>query len=113
MANKIPGALERRHLLERERSESQALRTAEAYREQGRSLEALDFLVLAGATDRIDALRGEALESGDVFLLRQVATATESPVSHDEWQALAASAASAGKDRYAAEARRQTARGED
>ena len=113
MVVKIPGALERRHLLDRDLSETQALRIAEVYLEQGRATEALDFLVQADAGDRIKALRRDAVEAGDVFLLRQIGVACEEPPSHDEWLAVAAAASQAGKDRYVAEARRQAERGED
>jgi hypothetical protein len=111
--SKIPGPLERRHLVEGKLGAVQAMRYAEAYLAEGRSVEAIDFLRHAEATDRLQDLRREAVASGDLFLLRASAAAMEAQPERDEWLALAEAAAAAGKDRYAAEARRQAERGED
>ena len=110
---KIPGPLERRHIVERKLGGAQALRHAEAYLAEGRRVEAIDFLRLAGATKQLEALRREAVESGDVFLLRSVAAAIGAEPAREEGLAVAEAAAAAGKDRYAVEARRQADRGED
>lgn len=109
---RIPDPLARRHLVERTMAPAQALRIAEAYLAEGRSVEAVDFLHKAEAADRIQALRREALESGDAFLLRAVAATTGEAARPEEWQQLAEAAAAAGKQAYAAEARRQAERGE-
>jgi hypothetical protein len=109
--SKIPGPLERRHLIEREIAPAQALKTAEAYLAEGRSLEAVEFLAKAGDEERLQALRREATETGDLFLMRAVASAMGKPPDRDEWLALAGAAEAAGKQRYAADARRQTERG--
>jgi hypothetical protein len=110
---KIPNPLERRHLVERDLSEAHALRIAEAYLEEGRTVEALDFLCKAEAEERIADLRVGAVRAGDAFLLRQVATATGVPAEREEWRELALAARSAGKELYAVEATRQAERGED
>ena len=109
----IPDPLKRRHLVQRELAPAQALRTAEAYLAQGRDLESLDFLVKAGEGEKLAELRRRALESGDFFLLRAVANAVGEPPDRDEWLALAQAADAAGKERYAADARRQAERGEE
>ena len=110
--SKVPGPIERRHLIERELSNTQALRYADAYLAEGLDLDALAFLVKAEATDQIEALRARSIEVGDVFLLRAVASATGLPPKSEEWKALAEGAARAGKERYAAEALRHAERGE-
>jgi hypothetical protein len=110
---KIPGPLERRHIIERKLGAAQALRHAEACLAEGRRIEAIDFLRLAGASEQLEALRREAVESGDVFLLRSVAAAVGAEPKREEWLAVAEAAAAGGKDRYAVEARRQADRGED
>ena len=110
---KIPNPLERRHLIERDLSAAQALGIAEAYLAEGRAIEAVDFLEKAEAADRLSELRSEAIESGDAFLLRAVASAADQPPQRDEWRRLADSAARQGRDRYAEEATRQAERGED
>jgi hypothetical protein len=111
--SKIPDPLTRRHLVERELPPAQALRLAEAYLAAGRSLEAADFLRKAGATDRLAALREAAVAAGDSFLLRVVATALGEPPDRETWSRLAEAADAAGKQRHAADARRQAARGEE
>ena len=40
---KIPGPLERRHLIERELAPAQAIKTAEAYLAEGRAIEAVEL----------------------------------------------------------------------
>ena len=109
--SRIPNPLLRRHLVERELPPAHALRIAEAYLEEGRSVEALEFLRKAGAVDRLAALRREAIEAGDAFLLRGVVAAGGAPATREDWLALAEAATAAGKLRYADEARRQSQRG--
>ena len=110
--SKLPGSIERRHLIERELSNAQALHYAEAYLAEGLDMDAIAFLVKAEATDQIEALRGRAIEAGDGFLLRAVASAMGIPPKSEEWKALAEGATRAGKERYAAEALQQAERGE-
>ncbi len=105
--SKIPGALERRHLLEKELSAAQALRYAEAYLENGRCEDAIAFFVKAEATEQLEALRRRAIEAGDVFLFRGVADATGTAPREGEWREISKSSADAGKERYAVEALRQ------
>ena len=88
-----------------------ALRLAEAYLAEGRSLEAVDFLRKAEAKDRLAALREESVAAGDSFLLRVVATALGEPPDRELWRRLAEAADAAGKQRQAADARPQAARG--
>jgi hypothetical protein len=111
--SKIPNPLARRHLLERELPPAQALRLAEAYLAEGRSLEAVDFLRKAGAKDRLASLREESVAAGDGFLLRMVSNALGEPPGPELWGRLAEAADAAGKQRQAADARRQAARGGD
>jgi hypothetical protein len=111
--SKLPKPIERRHLIERELSPAQALRYADAYLAEGLDMDAIAFLVKAQATEQLDALRGRAIEAGDAFLLREVASETGVPPKPEEWKALAEGAARAGKERYAAEALRQAERGEE
>ena len=109
---KLPGPIERRHLIERELSAAQALRYAEAYLEEGQDVDAIGFLAKAGATEQLAALRARAIESGDSFLLRSVASAMGAPAASEEWKALNEAATRAGKQRYATEALRHVERGE-
>ena len=111
--SKIPNPLERRHLVEQDLPVEQALGLAEAYLAEDRADEAVAFLVKAGASDRLDALAGEAVESGDLFLLRAIADGRGTEPSAGEWRRLAESARALGKDAYAESADRQANRGED
>lgn len=108
----LPDPLTRRHLVEQELPADQALRIAEAYVEEDRPLEAIDFFARAGALERLGSLRELAIEQGDAFLLREVARALSERPTRDQWLALAERADQAGKERYAVEARRQAASGE-
>ena len=109
----IPDPLERRHLIERELAPARALAIAEAYLEQGREIEALEFLRKGEDSGRLAELRRRALERGDAFLLRAVARAMGQPPQREEWSTLAAAAESAGNERYALDARRQAEREEE
>lgn len=111
--SQLPNALDRRHLVVREIAPAQALRVAEVYLAEGRTLEALDFLRKAGATERLAELRREAIATGDAFLLRSVASVSGAPTTRDEWAALADAAAAAGKQLYAEQARRQAQSGKE
>ncbi|HVP30523.1 MAG TPA: hypothetical protein VMW35_15315 [Myxococcota bacterium] len=106
----IPDPLERRHLLEKELEAAQALPIAEAYLAEGRSVEALAFLRAAGATERLEALCGEAIDAGDAFLLRETCKALSRAPEAAEWRALAERAAACGKRLYEDQARRQLGR---
>ncbi len=111
--SKIPNPLDRRHLIEKNLSRAPALEIAEAYLAAGRTVEAVDFLAKADARDRLAELRSGAVEAGDVFLLRMVARAMEEPPGRAEWSAIAAAAEAAGRDGYAADAKRQLDREAD
>ena len=111
--SKIPGPLERRHLIERELDAAHAKRIADAYLEEDRKVEAIDFLEKAGAEEELESLRREARTRGDVFLLRAASTALGVEPKRGDWQEAAEAAAAAGMDRYVSEARRQAERGED
>jgi hypothetical protein len=103
----IPNPLDRRHLIEKDLSEAQARKLAEAYRADGRLVEAIEFLVKAGATEQLGELRSQAVREGDAFLLRSVARAMDETPSREEWSDVAEAAEASGKNLYAAEARRQ------
>ena len=109
-AAKIPNPLERRHLVEKDLPADQARAIADAYLAEDRSLEAIDFLKIAGAGEGLAELRARALSDGDAFLLRAVAAAQAKPPTREDWQKVAAAAAASGRDRYAVEARRQAER---
>jgi hypothetical protein len=103
----VPGALERRHLIESETGEAQALKIAEAYLAADRLEEALIFLEKAGATERLTELRAGAVAAGDVFLLRSAARSMGESPSREEWLRVETIAATAGRELYAADAHRQ------
>ena len=90
----IPNPLERRHVLEGKLDAARALKIAEAYLAENRVLESIAFLRIAGATDRLDA-RQSAIETGDPFLLREVARAQERAIVPAEWAGFAGAAAAA------------------
>jgi hypothetical protein len=103
----VPGAIERRHLIEKEIGEAQALKIAESYLDEDRIEESLIFLEKAGANDRLAELRANAVTAGDAFLLRSIAASMGETPSRSEWSAVEAAAAAAGRDLYVATAHRQ------
>ncbi len=111
--SRIPNALDRRHLVERKVAPAQALRIADEYLAEGRKPEALDFLRLAGAADKLAELRREAIAVGDAFLFRSIAASDGVAPTREEWSALADAAARSGRGLYAEQARRQAQRGKE
>jgi hypothetical protein len=109
----IPDPLERRHLVERPLAPDAALRLAEAYLAEDRPWDAIAFLQKAGASERLAALREEAVRAGDAFLARELSRALGEELDPARWRALAEAAGAAGKERYAAQARRLADRSED
>ncbi len=107
---KIPDPLTRRHLIEGTLDPTRAGAIADAYLGAERAQEAVAFLARSEATDALEALWQQAVAAGDAFLLREVAAALKRAPDAETWQRLAEAADAAGKDRYAAEARRQVAR---
>jgi len=113
MATKTPNPLERRHLIEKELSVEQALAVAEAYLAEGRDDEAVVFFGKANADDRLQELADRAVESGDVFLMTEVAKVRREEPAPEVWNRLAEAARRAGKELYAETAARHANRGED
>jgi hypothetical protein len=110
---KIPDPIERRHLVEKELPPAQALAIADAYLAEDRCVEAIDFLKIAAAGEKLAELRRRSIADGDAFLLRAVAGAQGQPPTREDWQKLEAAAAAQGRERYALAARRQVERGDD
>ena len=106
----IPDPLKRRHLVESALDAGRAGAIAEAYLEEGRRLEAIDFLRKADARERLETLRDEAVEEGNVFLLRAAADALGEPPDAAAWERTAQRAAAAGREHDATEAQRQATR---
>jgi len=100
---KLPDALSRRHLLDGDLDANKALELAQAYLEEGREVEAIDFLAAAdpassdAARETLAGLRDKALEGGDVFLMRIVCGALDEEPSGEAWQALADAATRSGR----------------
>jgi hypothetical protein len=96
---KLPDALSRRYLLERELGAEKARALGEAYLEVGREIEAIEFLARAEAREPLEALRQLAVERGDVFLMKGVSAALSEEPSSETWRSLAQAAATAGRER--------------
>lgn len=110
--SKIPGPLERRHLVEKDLDAAAASKIAEAYLADGRKNEAIDFLAKAGDDAGLQALAEDAVAIGDPFLLQSVARVTGNEPDRATWNRCAEVAQAAGKERYAETARRSAARSE-
>jgi len=106
---KLPDPLARRHLLEADLDPAESRALAESYLALGREIEAIDFLAKAKAEDELASLQAAAIERGDVFLLRRVATALGREPGSESWRALALAATRAGRPRDAETAARLAA----
>lgn len=111
--SRLPDPLDRRHVLARGLAPEKAGRIADAYLEEGRRVEALDFLAKAEASEKLAELRRAAVAEGDLFLLRAAARVGGEPVSAEEYRQVAAAARAAGKLRYAQDAERLAEAGEE
>jgi hypothetical protein len=100
---KLPDPLSRRHLLDGDLEPAKALALAQAYLEDDREVEAVDFLAAAGPDSNAEArellvqLQAVALERGDVFLMRMASTALDEEPSAETWHSLAEAATRAGR----------------
>ncbi|MFK7897618.1 MAG: hypothetical protein AB8G23_17410 [Myxococcota bacterium] len=103
---KLPDSLARRHLLEGKLDAKKARAIADAYLEQGREIEAIDFLSHAEATDELGQLQKAALERGDVFLMKAASAALGDEPSSQTWRDLATAATAKGRERDAESAAR-------
>jgi hypothetical protein len=100
---KLPDPLSRRHLLDGDLEPAKAFALAQAYLEDDREVEAIDFLAAAGPDSNAEArevllqLQAAALERGDVFLMRMASTALDEEPSAETWHSLAEAATRAGR----------------
>jgi len=98
---KLPDPLSRRHLLEGGLDSTKAMAYARAYLEDGRDIEAVDFLSAADpesneeAREALQSLQGTAIECGDAFLMRAASAALAEEPSAGTWRTLAEAAARA------------------
>ena len=88
---------------------ARAREVAEAYLADGRPFDALAFLAKAGDAERLRALEREAVATGDVFLVREIAGLLGETPDAATWTAVAEGAAAGGKEVFAQEARRLAA----
>ncbi len=86
---------------------SRALGVAEAYLAEGRVIESVAFLEKAGAGEKLREIREQAVQAGDVFLLRELSLRLAEEPDASTWRVLAEAAEAQGKVSYAVEARRQ------
>jgi hypothetical protein len=109
-ASLIPDPLARRHELEKPLDAARARAIGEAYLAERRELEAIAFLKKAGASEALEKLCAAAIERGDAFLLREACAALGREPERAAWERLARAAEMQGREKYAAEARRQVER---
>ncbi len=99
----LPDPLSRRHLLEGDLDSAKALALAKAYLEDGREVEATDFLAAADPDSNAEArealceLQRVAVKHGDVFLMCAASAALDEEPSAETWCALAEAASRAGR----------------
>ncbi len=102
MATRLPRPLHRRELLYGVDTPPETLSSlADAYLEEGLVFDAADFFARAGDREGLSHIRKAAIEMGDAFLLRRVKEEMPDLVSKADWDELARSAKSLGKEAYA------------
>jgi len=106
----IPDPLARRHELEKTLEPARARAIGEAYLAEQREIEAIAFLKRAGASEPLERLCATAVERGDSFLLREACVALGREPAREDWERLERAAQQQGRERYAAEAKRQVER---
>ena len=106
----LPDALTRREWIEEPPKKDRDQRVAEAYLGEARRAESLVFLARSGGAETLRDLTEQAIREGDAFLLREACRALGEEPDREQWSRLAEAAARAGKESYAAEARRQAER---
>ena len=107
MANlTLPDPLARRHLMEGGLDPQKARAYGEAYLAEGREIEAIDFFAMADAKEPLAALQSEAVQRGDVFLMRAASRALDDEPNSATWTRLAEAASAAGRERDAETAQR-------
>jgi len=104
--SKLPDPLARRHLMEGGLDPEKARAYGDAYLEAGREVEAVDFYQMAEAKEPLEALQSQAIERGDVFLMRAASAALGDDPSAATWLQLAEAAAAAGREKDAESAQR-------
>jgi hypothetical protein len=106
----IPDPLARRHELEKALDAAKARAIGDAYLAEQREIEAIAFLRRASASEALEKLCATAVERGDAFLLREACAALGREPERDAWERLGLAAEEHGREKYAAEARRQVER---
>lgn len=97
-------------MIQRELADETSLKIAEAYVAEGRSHEAIEFFLKAGADEQLETIVHDAIEAGDAFLVQSVVRATGSEIGPEQWLRCAEAAQAQGKFLYADVARRQASR---
>lgn len=106
---KLPDPLSRRHLLEGEVDPRKAAEWAALYLEEGREVEAIEFLARAQDREALVELQAKAVARGDVFLMKAASAGLGEEPTGDRWNELAQAARARGRHRDAESALRLAA----
>jgi len=99
---RLPGCLNKRDLLNSDRSDpARCVQLGNAYLEEGRISDAIDFFEKARDREGLDRLLERCLGDGDVFLFRKVAKILDLSPGPEEWIKLGDRALSLGKLHFA------------
>lgn len=94
--------LKKRDLLHNPNASPEELkRLGKEYLEEGRAVDALDFLEKAGDREGIARIRDLSIEQGDIFLLQQTAKLLQAPIEEKDWRATVEKALEEGRFREA------------
>jgi hypothetical protein len=106
---KLLSCLKKRDLLNSDKvSKSELVKFGEAYRQEGRFSDCIDFFEKAGHVEGLIQLKEQCAAEGDYFLYQRLVRLSEDPPTSEEWLRLGENALGAGKLLFALFAFRQT-----
>lgn len=105
---KLLSCLKKRDLLNSDKvSQSELVKFGEAYRQEGRYSDCIDFFEKAGHVEGLIQLKEECAAEGDYFLYQRLARILEDSPNSEEWLRLGDNSLGAGKLLFALFAYRQ------
>ena len=89
MPKKLPNYREKQNILYiKHRSESELIAYGDAFLEEGKISDAIDFYQKANYVEGLERIKGMALLSGDVMILQQVLKSLKQAIPDETWSAM-------------------------
>jgi hypothetical protein len=89
MSKKLPSYQEKQHILYAKRpSETDLIAYGDAFLEEGKISDAIDFYQKANYVQGLETIKGMAEQSGDVMLLQQVLKPLKQTIPQEAWNTI-------------------------